>query len=46
MTQDRRRSRAIAVAQADERRSQGELIAFAATLTLFAAAAFAIFSSL
>ncbi|PDT85918.1 hypothetical protein [Sinorhizobium sp. BJ1] len=46
MTQQRRRPRAIAIARADESRSQGELIAFAATLALFAIAASAIFSSL
>ncbi|WP_164476173.1 hypothetical protein [Sinorhizobium glycinis] len=46
MTEDRRRPRAIAVARSDERRSQGELIAFTATLALFAAAALAIFSFL
>ncbi len=44
MTQQRRRPRAIA--RAYESRSQGELIAFAATLALFAIAAFAVFSSL
>ncbi|WP_018234777.1 hypothetical protein [Ensifer sp. BR816] len=45
MTQKRRRPRAIAIARADDRRPQGELVAFAATLALFATAAFAIFSS-
>ncbi|WP_165447143.1 hypothetical protein [Sinorhizobium fredii] len=46
MTQKRRRPHAIAIARADESRSQGELIAFAATLAFFAIAASAVFSAL
>jgi hypothetical protein len=44
MTQNR--PRAIAIARADDRRSQGELVAFAATLALFAITAFVTFASL
>ncbi|WOS63405.1 hypothetical protein [Sinorhizobium fredii] len=46
MTHKRRRPHAIAIARADASRPQGELIAFAATLALFATAALAIFSSI
>ncbi|CCE94866.1 hypothetical protein SFHH103_00366 [Sinorhizobium fredii HH103] len=44
MTYKRRRPHAIA--RADATRPQGELIAFAATIALFATAALAIFSSI
>lgn len=43
MNMQRRRPRAIAIAPAEERRSQAELIAFAAVLALFAIAAIALF---
>ncbi|MBP2235597.1 nitrate reductase NapE component [Sinorhizobium kostiense] len=43
MNMQRRRPRAITIARVEERRSQAELIAFAAVLALFTIAAVAVF---
>ncbi|MCA1370899.1 MULTISPECIES: hypothetical protein [Ensifer] len=46
MNKQRRRPRAIAIARSDKGRSQYELLAYGATLVLFAVTAFALFPSL